>query len=689
LTPEPDLPASANRTQAAPIAAPNLDRPGNISSARDSSRDRNRSGDSDSHRNSDSNSTVSRGRTWPLSAAALWVLGAALLAVAIAVWQLEKASQGLSISRLQLGSTPVTVFRPSPATAADSAAAAAGVRQPAPVVLIAHGFAGSQQLMQPLAQTLARNGFVAITFDFPGHGRNTAPMQGGLSDQEQSLRTLLASMQQMGGFASEWATGASAGNVGNDSNSDSNNSSNNSTNNNENSSNRGSNNNNDGNSINKNGRGRYAVVGHSMASDIVVRHAQTNPEVLASVGVSLFAPSIKADTPADSPRNLLVISGAWEPAMMAAEALRVVGRATEVQPRADTTYGRFEDGTARRATQAAGVEHIGVLYSADTLHQTLAWLNTAFGRPPAREPFIDSRGPWLGLLMLGVVALAWPLSQLLPVLRPQRPTTQSQVQLQALPQDQSQVRPQDQSQARPQVQAQLQPQLQPQIQSPLRLPRLRRWRWRGQAPVTLLPALLTPLLLWKLPSDFLPLLLGDYLVLHFALYGLLTMAGLWWLGKRPAPIAPAQRAALALAVLLASGYALLAVGVPIDRYVFNVQPHSLRLPLMAVLCAGTLPYFWADEWLTREGLAPDAAPPHAAYFFSKLCFLLSLVAAIALNPGRLFFLALIVPAVLLLFVVYGLFSRWAFKRTGLAAVGATANALAFGCFIGATFPVVA
>lgn len=458
------------------------------------------------------------------------VLGAALLAVAIAVWQLERGRQGLSISALQWGGTPVTVFRPAPAPAPPSAAAAAAARQPAPVVLIAHGFAGSQQLMQPLAQTLARNGFVAITFGFPGHGRNSAPMKGGLSDQEQSQRTLLASMRQMGGYARAWAAGNGIGSLGIDSH-----------------------------SVDMNGHGRYAVIGHSMASDIVVRHAQAHPEVLASVGVSLFAPSIQADTPANSPRNLLVTSGAWEPAMMASEALRVVGRAIATQPLADTTYGRFEDGTARRATQAAGVEHIGVLYSADTLNETLAWLNTAFGRAPARDPFIDSRGPWLGLLMLGVVALTWPLSQLLPVL-------------------------------------------------------------------------LTLLLLWKLPSDFLPLLLSDYLMLHFALYG---------------------------------------------------------LPLMAALCAGTLPYFWADEWLTREGLAPHSAPPRAAYLFSKLCFLLSLVAAIALNPERLFFLALIVPAVLLMFVVYGLFSRWVFKRTGLAAVGATANALAFGCFMGATFPIVA
>jgi hypothetical protein len=102
------------------------------------------------------------------------------------------------------------------------------------------------------------------------------------------------------------------------------------------------------------------------------------------------------------------------------------------------------------------------------------------------------------------------------------------------------------------------------------------------------------------------------------------------------------------------------------------------------MSAGALVYFLADEWLTR---APDAAP--GAYFLSKLAFLLSLLLAIALNPHRLFFLAIIVPAILLLFVIYGLFSRWIFRRTGHPAVAALANALAFGCFIGVTFPLVA
>jgi dienelactone hydrolase len=514
----------------------------------------------------------------------------ALLAIGAAVWQLQRAADGLAITHERVGDTPVTVFRPA-------APAAPGE---APVVLIAHGFAGSQQLMQPFALTLARNGYIAVTFDFPGHGRNTAPMTGGLLDQQLSLRTLLASLEQLGRYARGLAGGD----------------------------------------------GHYALVGHSMASDIVVRHAQAHlqgaGQVQAVVAVSLFAPGIDANTAPDSPRNLLVIDGALEPSMMASEAQRVVGLGAGQEagavPRPGVTYGRFADGTARRMEFSPGVEHIGVLYSPATQLATLGWLNEAFGRPTSPAIFIDARGPWLGLLLAGVVALAWPLARRLP--RVAEPTGASPE-------------------------------------------RVRQRRWGQVWPLALAPALLTPLLLWKVPTDFLPILLGDYLMLHFGLYGLLTAAALA-LARRPLPwLMPGRGWALVGGAVLASAYAIFAVGVPVDRYVFNVQPAASRLPLILAMCAGTLPYFLADEWLTRD----PSAPP-AAYFLTKLCFLLSLVLAIALNLQRLFFLAIIVPAILVLFIVYGVFSRWAFRRSGHPAVGAVANALAFGCFIAATFPLV-
>ncbi len=521
----------------------------------------------------------------------------ALLAVgmiAVALGRLEAATRELSISRINLDGIPVTVFRP---------ADRAGRAGEAPVAVIAHGFAGSQQLMLPFATTLARSGFIAVTFDFPGHGRNSAPMRGGLADLDESQRTLLRTLERMGLYARSLA-GAD---------------------------------------------GRYALIGHSMASDLVVRHAQRDPAVQATVGVSLFAPSIVETTPPDSPRNLLVVDGSLEPAMLRDEALRVIGRVAGPQPQRQTTYGRFEDGTARRATLSPGVEHIGVLYSRSTQAETLAWLNDAFGRAEVADPFIDARGPSLGLLMAGIQLLAWPLSRWLPRLRASKAAAPRR----------AQGGDPDSG-------------------------RRRWWGRRGDAAIVLLPALLTPLLLWRLPSQFLPLLLGDYLVLHFGVYGLLTITGLV-LSRRPMPRIDRGRAGwFIVGLLLASAYGLLAVGIPIDRYVFNVQPIAARLPLVAAMCAGTLLWFVADEWLTR-----DAAAPRGAYLATKVAFLLSLVLAIVLNPPRLFFLALIVPAILLLFVVYGLFSRWAMRRTGHPMVGAVANGLAFGCFIAVTFPLVA
>jgi alpha-beta hydrolase superfamily lysophospholipase len=143
----------------------------------------------------------------------LLAVGAAL-AIGLALWHLLDATAGLHIERLEVGTTPVTVFRPASADRG-------------PAVVIAHGFAGSQALMQPFATTLARNGYTAITFDFPGHGRNPEPLEGGVADHEAAGRALLASLDGIVAFA---RTSGLAD-------------------------------------------GRVALLGHSMASEIVVRHA--------------------------------------------------------------------------------------------------------------------------------------------------------------------------------------------------------------------------------------------------------------------------------------------------------------------------------------------------------------------------------------------------------------------------------
>jgi pimeloyl-ACP methyl ester carboxylesterase len=494
-----------------------------------------------------------------------WTLAAAaLMAIALALWQIVSAATGLSVVRLHIDTIPATVYQPQGA-------------QAAPVVVISHGFAGSQQMMQPFAVTLARNGYIAVTFDFPGHAQNTAPLPGGMSDPEASGRALLAALDKVVSFARGLPQSD----------------------------------------------GRIALLGHSMASDIVVRYAQAHPSIAATVAVSLFS----RDITASSPRNLLIIDGALEPAFLRDEAFRLVGMAAGGQASERVTYGNFAAGTARRLALAAGAEHISVLYNRDSMAETLAWLNEATAR--SGTGFLDRRGPWLGLLYLGIVVLGWPLSFAAP------------------------------------------------LGVALGWPRL--------LAVAAIPALVTPLILWKLPTDFLPILLGDYLALHFAIYGLLTFVGhrLFAALRSDVGAIAVDYRKFALAAVAAAIYCLAAIAVPTDWFVTSYWPTPARLPLVLGMLCGTLPYFATDEYLTRS-----ARPRRGAYVVTKLFFLASLLMAVGLNFQKLFFLIIIVPAILLCFIVYGLFSTWIYRRTNHPMVGALAASTAIAWGIAVTFPIV-
>lgn len=378
------------------------------------------------------------------------------------------------------------------------------------------------------------------------------------------------------------------------------------------------------------GDGRLAVLGHSMASDIVVRFARQTPDVAATIAVSMFSPAVTRD----GPRNLLVITVGWE-AMLRREGLRAVGLVTP-SPREGVTYGDPARGTGRRAAFSPGTEHLSVLYSRDSLREAVAWLDASFGTARTEPPWLDRRGPWIMLLLAGCVLLARPLSRLLPVV------------------------------SDPPVGASL--------------------GWRRLWLPLLLPAIATPLLLRVLPTHFLPVLVADYLACHFALYGILTFGCLAWVRRRTPPAAspPARWSTLAAATAAVIFYVFVALVWPIDAYAASIAPGTARLPLILALLAGTLAYFTADEWMTGGTVAA-----RGFYAVSKLAFLVSLGLAVALDFERLFFLAIIVPVIVLFFVVYGLFSRWAGRRTGHPLVGAIANATAFAWAIGVSFPLLA
>jgi len=512
-------------------------------------------------------------------ALSLCILVAALVAIALAVREIRGPLAGLDIEHFTVDGTPVTSF-------VDPALAAG------PAVVIAHGFAGSRPLMHPIAVTLARAGYHAFVFDFPGHGRHPEPLTGSITDPEGATEVLVRATLEVVAHARRVTDGAPV-----------------------------------------------ALIGHSMASDVVVRTG-ARTDIAATVALSMFSPAVTAT----HPKRLLVVVGEYEPGALVAEARRVVALTAglddpgAVDP--GRTYGDPDGPGARRLVIAPGVEHVSILYSKVMLDATVAWLDATFGAEvhatggdPA--PVRDGRGPWIFVLVAAVVALAWPASRALPRVR-ERPA----------------------GEGRP---------------------------WRSFWPVLIVPAVVTPLVLRVVPTGFLPVLVADYLAAHFAVYGLVTWASMRATSPAEAPT-PGSRVhplALMISAFAVTAYALGGLGAAIHFSFTNFLPGPGRLTLIAAIFAGTLPFFLAADRVTH---GPHAARGGAVAL--RIAFLVSLGIAVALDVERLFFLVLIVPAVIACFLVLGLLSRCAYAATGHPLPGALASAATLSWALGVTFPML-
>ncbi|WP_257168897.1 alpha/beta hydrolase [Bradyrhizobium sp. SRS-191] len=342
-----------------------------------------------------------------MRAHAMALLAAALAGLAlgiIGIWRLEAVRAGLTITQGQVGTTPITIYQRRDAP-------------PAPVVVIAHGFAGSRQFMEAYALTLAQAGYLAVSFDFEGHGRNPTPMSGDVTRIDGTTRKLMSELGRV--------TNAALSLPGSD--------------------------------------GRVALLGHSMASDIIVREALADARIAATVAISMFSEAVTAS----APRNLLIITGEWESALRR-DALRNLKLADASANEGDTVGDPAATG-ARRAVVAPGVEHVSVLYSTTALREAHAWLDQVFGRTSSRE--VAATGSAIALLLAGIVLLAWPLAELLP---------KGDTPLPVLP-------------------------------------------LRTLAIATLAPAVLTPITLRFVDTRFLPVLVADYLAVHLFVYGALSL----------------------------------------------------------------------------------------------------------------------------------------------------------------------
>lgn len=266
----------------------------------------------------------------------------ALCVAVIAVVRLEDARVGIEQERFAVGATPITLYR-APGNGS------------APLVVVAHGFAGSRQMMEAFSLTLARSGAAVAAFDFRGHGRNPIPMSAEIDLIEGTTAGLVAEARKVASAV------MSRGGV----------------------------------------TAPVAFIGHSMATDIVIRAGRELPQTGPIVAISMYSDAV-TDL---YPERLLIVSGAREARLrqIAMEAVRLVG---EGAAEGETVRS---DGVARRAAVAPVVGHVGVLWSAAALAEARDWIVRSFGLTPAPVARI---GPWIAALLGAIVALAWPLARL-------------------------------------------------------------------------------------------------------------------------------------------------------------------------------------------------------------------------------------------------------------------------------------
>lgn len=260
---------------------------------------------------------------------ARWRVAGALVLAVWALVVLEGARAGVGIADLRAGETPVTRM-------SDGSGG--------PPVVIAHGFAGSRQMMQAYGLTLARAGYTVYAFDFEGHGRHRTPMSGDVTAIDGTTQLLIRQTQGVIDMAAD-------------------------------------------------GAGPVALLGHSMATDVLVRVAEADARVGPLVLLSAFSLAITLEAPDD----MLLVTGAWEPGLKAF-ALEAEGMAAP--------------DVRRKAVIAPAVEHVSILHSRAGQRAALDWLNGFYERDGSTN--VPPTGWALLGLLTAITVIFGPVARRLP-----------------------------------------------------------------------------------------------------------------------------------------------------------------------------------------------------------------------------------------------------------------------------------
>ena len=300
-------------------------------------------------------------KQWKLNRQSLVLLGMAIGLIALSWIGIAAARSGLTVRSLEQGRVPLLYLVPEAAKSV-------------PGVLVAHGFAGSKQLMLGYGHALAQAGYAVILWDSDGHGANPSPLK--QYDSQASLEIARQALLQQPEVDST----------------------------------------------------RLALLGHSMGSGFVMETGIRHPErFAATIAISPTGASV---TP-QLPRNLQLQAGSGEGGFVdnarrlleqaggtTADLAQGKGRELVVVPNvehitilfSDVSHQaavRWLDGTFGRSSQSRYVDRRMGWYG---LH-LLGWLlGLAAVAPVLATPMEITKGAswrrWIGLVVAPIAAVA-------------------------------------------------------------------------------------------------------------------------------------------------------------------------------------------------------------------------------------------------------------------------------------------
>ncbi len=185
--------------------------------------------------------------------------------------------------------------------------------------IICHGFAGSKEMMRQLAYDIANAGSNALLIDFIGHGSNRQRLINKPAEITGTTQQLVDQLSEIIKFVYEKF----------------------------------------GNEIS------ISLVGHSMASDIVIR-ASTDNRIKSVVAISPYSTGITYDFP----KNLLLISGQFEKHLR----LHALEMVKTFNPQAEENIEYSSKNVRRKASFIKNTGHVSVIYSSDTSKIIIDWL---------------------------------------------------------------------------------------------------------------------------------------------------------------------------------------------------------------------------------------------------------------------------------------------------------------------------